>query len=247
MADDNANTAPIATETTTEAGKPEYIQDKFWDADNNKVNLENLAASYNSLESKLGSRTEDLTKQIRTDIESEKLRNVPEDYKLSIPELDSSIDIKIDKDMPIVQWWDKTAKDAGLSQEQYDEGVKAFIDNAVANLPNTELERQKLGDAGKERVEAASMWSKKHLSPEGYSAISALAATAEGVQVVEEIMKLTKDSNMPTSNTQVDAQATQDDLKAMLNDPRYWDSARRDSSYVKRVTELYEKAFKGQS
>ena len=79
------------------------------------------------------------------------------------------------------------------------------------------------------------------------SAISALAATAEGVQVVEEIMKLTKDSNMPTSNTQVDAQATQDDLKAMLNDPRYWDSSKRDPGYVRRVTELYEKAYKGQS
>ena len=131
--------------------------------------------------------------------------------------------------------------------DQYDEGVKAFIDNAVANLPNTELEQQKLGDAGKERVEAASMWSKKHLTPEGFSTISALAATAEGVQVVEEIMKLTKDSNMPTSNTQVDAQATQDDLKAMLNDPRYWDSSKRDPGYVRRVTELYEKAHKGQS
>ena len=247
MADDNANTAPIATETnSTEASKPEYIQDKFWDADNNKVNLENLASSYNSLESKLGSRTEDLTKQIRTDIESEKLRNVPETYKLSIPELDNSIDIKIDKDMPIVQWWDKTAKDAGLSQTQYDEGVKAFIDNAISTLPNTELEMQKLGDAGKERVEAASMWSKKHLSEEAYATVSNIASTAEGVKALEEIMKLTKDSNMPTSNTQIDAQATQDDLKAMLNDPRYWDSSKRDPGYVRRVTELYEKAYKGQ-
>ena len=37
------------------------------------------------------------------------------------------------------------------------------------------------------------------------------------------------------------------DLKSMLNDPRYWDSSRRDPAYVRRVTELYEKAYKGQS
>ena len=50
--------------------------------------------------------------------------------------------------MPIVKWWGETAKSAGLSQEQYDSGVKAFVDNAVANLPNPELEKQKLGDNG---------------------------------------------------------------------------------------------------
>ena len=248
MADDNAEvSAPIATEAPSEANKPEYVQDKFWNTESNQVNIENLASSYISLESKLGSRTEDLTKQIRTDLEAEKLKNVPENYSLNVPELESNVDLKIDKEMPIVQWWDKTAKDAGLSQEQYDDGVKAFVDNALANIPNPQVETQKLGDAGRERIEAADMWSKKHLSPEGYNTIANLASTADGVKVVEELMKLNKDSNMPTSNTQVDAQATQDDLKAMLNDPRYWDSNKRDPGYVKRVTELYEKAYKGQS
>ena len=245
MADDNAN-APVATEESSEVTKPDYVQDKFWNAESKEVNIENLASSYNSLEAKLGSRTEDLTKQIRTDLEAEKLKNVPESYKLNVPEMENT-KLTISEDMPIVQWWGKTAKDAGLSQEQYDDGVKAFVNNAVANLPNPELEKQKLGDNGKERVEAASMWSKKHLSPEAYNTVQDLASTADGVKVVEELMKLTKDTTMPTSNTAIDAQATQDDLKAMLNDPRYWDSNRRDPGYVRRVTELYEKAYKGQS
>ena len=245
MADDNAN-APVATEESSEVTKPDYVQDKFWNAESKEVNIENLASSYNSLEAKLGSRTEDLTKQIRTDLEAEKLKNVPESYKLNVPEMENT-KLTISEDMPIVQWWGKTAKDAGLSQEQYDDGVKAFVNNAVANLPNPELEKQKLGDNGKERVEAASMWSKKHLSPEAYNTVQDLASTADGVKVVEELMKLTKDTTMPTSNTAIDAQATQDDLKAMLNDPRYWDSNKRDPGYVRRVTELYEKAYKGQS
>ena len=247
MADDNANSAPVATEQSSETtSRPEYVQEKFWNAEKGEVNIENLASSYNSLESKLGSRTEDLTKQIRTDIENEKLQNVPEEYKLNVPELDGNVSLDINNDMPIVQWWNQTAKSAGLSQEQYDEGVKVFIDNAIANLPNTDLEIQKLGDAGRERVEAAELWSKKHLSPEAYNAISGFAATAEGVKALEEVMKLTKDSNMPTTQTQVDVSADIDDLKSMLKDPRYWDSSRRDPAYVKRVTELYEKAYKGQ-
>lgn len=247
MADDNAGvSAPIATEAPSEATKPEYVQDKFWDETTKQVNIENLSSSYNTLESKLGSRTEDLTKQIRTDLEAEKLKNVPESYKLNVPEMENT-KLTVNADMPIVKWWGETAKSVGLSQEQYDSGVKAFVDNAVANLPNPDLEVQKLGDNGKERVEAASMWSKKHLSPDGYSSIANLASTADGVKVIEEMMKLTKDTNMPTSQTQVDASATADDLKSMLNDPRYWDSGKRDPSYVRRVTELYEKAFKNQA
>ena len=243
MADDNATSAPIATETPSEVTKPDYIQDKFWNADTKEVNIENLASSYNSLESKLGSRTEDLSKQIRTDLENERLSKVPESYKLNVPEMDQNTKVTISEDMPIVQWWGKTAKEAGLSQEQYDAGVNAFIENATANLPNPDLERQKLGDAGKERIEAANMWSKKHLSPDAYNAISSFASTANGVKALEEVMKLTKDSSMPTAPTQVDVAATMDDLKSMLNDPRYYDSARRDPAYVRRVTELYEKAY----
>lgn len=245
MADDNAPSAPIATETPSEVTKPDYIQDKFWNAETKEVNIENLASSYNSLESKLGSRTEDLSKQIRTDLENERLSKVPESYKLNVPEMDENTKVTISEDMPIVKWWGKTAKEAGLSQEQYDAGVNAFIENATANLPNPDLERQKLGDAGKERIEAANMWSKKHLSPDAYNAISSFASTADGVKALEEVMKLTKDSSMPTAPTQVDVAASMDDLKSMLNDPRYYDSARRDPAYVRRVTELYEKAYNG--
>ncbi len=245
MADDNVETtAPIATEAPSEATKPDYVQDKFWNVNSKQVNIENLASSYNTLEKKLGTRTEDLSKQIRGDLEKERLSKVPESYKLNVPEIPQNVNLKVDKEMELVKWWDNTAKSVGLSQEQYDTGVKAFVDNALSQLPNQDLETQKLGDNGKDRVQAAEMWSKKHLSPEGYNNFAKLASTAEGVKVIEELMKLNKDSSMPVQNTQMDISASADDLKSMLNDPRYYDSGKRDPAYVKRVTELYEKAYK---
>jgi len=245
MADDNVETtAPIATEAPSEATKPDYVQDKFWNVNSKQVNIENLASSYNTLEKKLGTRTEDLSKQIRGDLEKERLSKVPESYKLNVPEIPQNVNLKVDKEMELVKWWDNTAKSVGLSQEQYDTGVKAFVDNALSQLPNQDLETQKLGDNGKDRVQAAEMWSKKHLSPEGYNNFAKLASTAEGVKVIEEFMKLNKDSSMPVQNTQMDISASADDLKSMLNDPRYYDSSKRDPAYVKRVTELYEKAYK---
>ena len=246
MVDDNAtNTAPVTTDAQEQpaSDKPEFVQDKFWNADRKEVNLENLASSYNALEKKLGSRTEDLSKQIRTDLEQEKLGKTPEEYKVNLPELPENVDVSVSDDMEIVQWWKDTAKKNGLSQGQFDEGVNAFVNNAMATLPDINGEMEKLGDNAKERIEAGELWSKKNLSPESYSTFSSLAATADGVKVIEEIMKLTKDSPIPTTPTQVSVTPNQDDLKSMLQDPRYWDSSKRDPGYVKRVTELYEKAY----
>jgi len=120
MVDDNATNAPVTTDSQeqTAVTKPEFVQDKFWDADRKEVNLENLASSYNALEKKLGSRTEDLSKQIRTDIEQEKLNKTPEEYKVNLPELPENVDVSVSDDMEIVQWWKETAKQNGLSQEQ---------------------------------------------------------------------------------------------------------------------------------
>jgi len=246
MVDDNAtNTAPVTTDAQEQpaSDKPEFVQDKFWNADRKEVNLENLASSYNALEKKLGSRTEDLSKQIRTDLEQERLGKTPEEYKVNLPELPENVDVSVSDDMEIVQWWKDTAKKNGLSQDQFDEGVNAFVNNAMATLPDINGEMEKLGDNAKERIEAGELWSKKNLSPESYSTFSSLAATADGVKVIEEIMKLTKDSPIPTTPTQVSVTPNEDDLKSMLQDPRYWDSNKRDPGYVKRVTELYEKAY----
>jgi len=244
MVDDNA-TAPITTEAQeqTVSDKPEFVQDKFWDADRKEVNLENLASSYNALEKKLGSRTEDLSKQVRQDLEQERLGKTPEEYKVNLPELPENVDVSVSDDMEIVQWWKDTAKKNGLSQEQFDEGVNVFITNAMATLPNVNTEMEKLGDSSKERVEAAELWSKKNLSPEAYNTFSSIASTAEGVKAIEEIMTMTKDSPMPTTPTQVSVTPDLVDLKSMMNDPRYYDSNKRDDSYIKRVTELYEKAY----
>ena len=250
MVDDNAtNTAPVTTDAQEQpaSDKPEFVQDKFWNADRKEVNLENLASSYNALEKKLGSRTEDLSKQIRTDLEQEKLGKTPEEYKVNLPELPENVDVSVSDDMEIVQWWKDTAKKNGLSQSQFDEGVNAFVNNAMATLPDINGEMEKLGDNAKERIEAGELWSKKNLSPESYSTFSSLAATADGVKVIEEIMKLTKDSPIPTTPTQVSVTPNQDDLKSMLQDPRYWDSSKRDPGYVKRVTELYEKAYENKN
>ena len=61
--------------------------------------------------------------------------------------------------------------------------------------------------------------------------------------MIEELMNLNKDTPMPKTETSIDAAPSLVDLRAMMRDPRYWDSGQRDDSYVKKVTDLYEKYY----
>jgi hypothetical protein len=228
--------------------RPEYVSEKFWKADTNEVNLEDLASSYNSLEKKLGSRTEELSKQIREDIEQERIANTPKEYELFQPEIPEGVSIEVNKDIPLLQWWEETARKKGLSQEEYNDGIKKFVDNQIAALPVLEEEKQQLGENATQRIEAADLWAKKNLSSDAYSAASNLASTAAGVKVIEELMKLTKDAPMPTTETAIEAAPSLEDLRSMMQDPRYWKDGQRDPAYINKVAALFEKYYgKGES
>jgi len=240
MAEDNGQPQEQQQE---QASRPEYISEKFWDTDRGEVNIEALGSSYKALESKLGQRTEELTKSIREDYEKERLGKVPESYELPTPELPENVDVNLSPDVPMVQWWQEFSKSKGLSQDDFNDGIKAFVDNAVADIPSQEDQIAELGDNGKARIEAVDLWAKKNLSETAYQSVSNIATSADNVKVLEEIMGLTKDSSIPSSDTAIDVNASEDDLRSMMRDARYWDDTRRDPAYVNRVTALYEKKY----
>jgi len=230
-----------STETQEDTGKPEHISDKFWDADSKSVNVEALSTSYNALEKKLGKRTEDLTKQIRQDMDNQKSKNVPKEYEIKMPDdLPEDVQIDIDKDQPLMKWWSEKAKEMGFSQDQFNEGISQFINNEIGGLPNIEQEMLDLGDNAKERVESANLWAKKHLSEDAYNTISNLASTSNGIKTLEEIMSLNKKSVMPSTPTAIEGKPTLDDLRSMMKDPRYWKDGEKDNGYIQRVTKLFE-------
>ena len=233
---------PQETQETVE--RPEYIPEKFWDTDRNEVNVEALGSSYKSLESKLGQRTEDLGKSIREDIENNIKSNIPKNgYELVTPDIPEGVEVNLNPELPLVEWWNEFAQNKGLSQDDFNAGVKAFVDNAVNDIPNKDSEILSLGDNGKERVEAVDLWAKKNLTTDGYKSVANIATTADNVKALEEMMNLTKDRPMPSEDTAIDVAPSENDLRSMMRDPRYWDDARKDQGYIDRVTKLYEKKY----
>ena len=232
-----------ATQKEAEVSRPEYVPEKFWDTDRNEIKVEELSASYNSLEKKLGMRTDELSNQIRTDMEQERKGSIPEKYEIVMPEIPEDVNIEVNEEQELLKEWSNICKDNNLSQDVFNRGVNAFINNEIAGLPNIKSEMEILGDNAKARLEAAELWSKKYLSNEAYDTMSKLATTADGVKAIEEIMNITKSKPLPNANTVVDAELEENDLRSMMNDPRYYDPTKRDPAYYAKVTKLYEKKY----
>ena len=56
-------------------------------------------------------------------------------------------------------------------------------------------------------------------------------------------MKLTKDAPMPTTETAIEAAPSIEDLRSMMQDPRYWKDGQRDPAYINKVAALFEKYY----
>ena len=236
-------TQEVSQENTSEVQIPEYIPEKFWDSERNEIKVEELGASYKALEQKLGMRTEDLIKQVQEDYENQRKSSVPESYEVRLPEVPEDVEITVDPEQELVKSWQQICRDNGLSQEVFDQGVAAFVNNEIAGLPNLQEEMAKLGDNARERIEAADLWSKKYLSTDSYDVIANLASTAEGVKALEEIMSLSRSKPLPNTNTVIDVELDERDLQSMMKDPRYWKEGMKDPAYIAKVTNLYQKKY----
>tara|TARA_R110000868_G_scaffold286965_1_gene547373 strand:+ start:1707 stop:2438 length:732 start_codon:yes stop_codon:yes gene_type:complete len=241
MSEDQLNET---TETTTEQNEmPEYVPEKFWNKDLNEINVEEMGASYKALEKRLGQRTEELAGTIREEVLADIKGTAPEAYEIQLPELPEGVNIDVDPEQPLLQWWEQTARSKGLSNEDFNKGIEAFVNNEVAALPDRDAQISLLGENANVRIESADLWAKKNLSENSYDAIVNLANTADGVKAIEEIMALNKDAPIPNTETKIDVTPSGDDLRSMMKDERYWKDGAKDQAYIKKVTDLYQKYY----
>ena len=241
MSEDQLNET---TETTTEQNEmPEYVPEKFWNKDLNEINVEEMGASYKALEKRLGQRTEELAGTIREEVLADIKGTAPEAYEIQLPELPEGVNIDVDPEQPLLQWWEQTARSKGLSNEDFNKGIEAFVNNEVAALPDRDTQIGLLGENANVRIESADLWAKKNLSENSYDAIVNLANTADGVKAIEEIMALNKDAPIPSTETKIDVTPSGDDLRSMMKDERYWKDGAKDQAYIKKVTDLYQKYY----
>ena len=224
----------VAVEEAPVSERPEWLPEKF-------NTPEDMAASYSSLESKLGQSKDDMRAEVEQELEIEALEGRPEtagDYVL--PDL-------IDEDQGVVYemlgWWANHAHENGYSQEEFTAGIMKYAEHMESQEPDLEAEREALGENADARIEAVQLWSENKLPEEFQDQAELLATSAQGIKFMEYLMAEGKQAS-PNGSFTPAAAVTLEDLQAMQKDPRYWNPAQRDMGFVKKVDEGFSKLYK---
>ena len=212
--------------------RPEWLPEKYNSG-------EDLAKAYKELESKLGTKEEDIRNSIIEEIQSEAFSDRPEsagDYQL--PE---SIDDSAAVDNKLLSWWAEHSFENGYSQEEFEKGIAMYAEAMNGSMPDIEAEAKMLGDNADQRIEAASLFANKFFPEAALPAIERMCESHEGIIALEAIMEAMKDGSF-AGNTQAVAGTSEKELREMMNDPRYWKD--RDPHFIKQVTEGFQQIYK---
>lgn len=223
--------------TPSPDGIPEGLPEKF--LKDGKPDYSALITSYTELEKWKGGKTDEL----KSEWEKERLAARPESIDgYTIPDIDIINKEEMAAD-PLFQWWKKESFDKGFSQEQFEAGIKQYVEANAPQPIDYEAEVKKLGDNGNARVKVVANWMEKFKeNPSYYAKLDEIAGTAEGIELLEVMMT---NNGVPLADPSIPSvpTITLADLKTMQADPRYYDSTRRDPAFVQKVDEGFEKLY----
>lgn len=200
--------------------RPEWMPEQFWDEENGP-DLENLAKSYQELRAKMSSGK----------------HKAPKDGKYDISHL---ADHGVDEDDSLLNEFKGFAKENGLSQDQFDQITKMYMEHVGDMFDKVETEKEaelaKLGRNGEKVVQSLNQWLTKlgtsgALSHEEVDAIAKKADSADYIRALNKIRQSYGEQPIPDVSVQEGTGKTKEDLDAMVADPRYG----KDMAYTQKV------------
>jgi hypothetical protein len=219
-------------ETKTEE-RPEWLPEKYKSG-------EDLAKAYKELESKLGTKDEDIRAEVLKEIEAESFKDRPDsagDYQLP-----DYIDEESAIDSEVLEWWANHAFTYGFSQAEFEQGLEKVVKAVEGEMIDTDAEIEKLGDNANARIEAAALFSKQFFPEEHMDSIERLTETADGLKVLEFIMEKMQSPSMGGDATP-SGKITEQGLREMMQDERYWHPARRNNDFIQEVNNGFQKLY----
>jgi hypothetical protein len=231
MPDPDPNTPPDPFEGVT-------FPDKF--KKDGKPDLKTFVNSYGELETRFNTKTEELKAQVQADLLKDRPKDKAE-YKL--PKIDGVKDEELSAH-PMIDWWREEAFAAGIPQAKFETGIKQYIEKmAPKPIPDDQL-KAALGDGFKTRISAVDTWAQKTAkSPGELAALQRVGTDPEGIKLMERLMGLNGGGGDGGGGGDPPPETTLETLREMQKDPKYWDNARRDPAFVKKVEDGYKKLY----
>lgn len=167
--------------------RPESVPERFWDAKEGKVKVEDLGKEYGELASfKAG--IDNLAAQVPEKADG---------YKVELPEsfeTPEGLEFKLNPEDPRVKPFQEWAHKYGVPQEAFSELLaiegKSALDTYVADKEFRDGEMQKLGEKGAERAKAVADWIDAQApDKDAAQAGKDLLVYADGVKLFENLMQ----------------------------------------------------------
>jgi hypothetical protein len=223
------------------AARPDYIAEKFWDAEKGEPRLESMSKAYSDLEKKLGQGAGKPPKS-------------PEDYQINL-ENEAIKALFPDGDPlkdPVMKNLTKKLHEKGVSQEVYESVMNVALEAVAENFEENKVpeidpqaEREKLGKNADAIIKNQTqfleqMFKQGHVNEEQMREILILTETAEGLQALQAIRNYYGDQQkIPTNLNPGGGVKSKDELMKMQADPKYGS----DPEYTATVDKEYEKKY----
>lgn len=207
--------------------RPEHLPEKFWDAETGELRLDDLIRSYVALEQKLSAVTPRVPK-------SAEEYCVNCDHGMFTPDIDLN----------------RRLHQGGFTQEQvqmvYDlaaeKMVPMILEIAGEFKADREVERLTAAFGGPEKWQEVARqllaYGRKNLPGD---VLENLSSSFEGVMMLHRMMT-GEGGGMASPRVDTAAGASEDDLRGMMRDPRYW--RQKDPAFVSRVTEGFRQIYR---
>ena len=224
----------ISAEAPVVDERPEWLPEKF-------KSPEDLVSSYSALETKLGKGQDEIRETVKQEMLAESVKDRPEtsgDYVL--PEV---IDESQAVDNELLHWWSEFCFEHGYGQDKFADGIAKYASAIQEAIPDLDSEREKLGENADARIEAVQLWANKFFDEGQMGALERLGQTSEGIEVLEKVMEALKGSSL-NGSAETQSGITEDDLKSMMQDQRYWKQGSRDAGFVQQVNDGFAKLYR---
>ena len=221
--------------------KPDWLADKFWNPDLKAPRTEQLGKAYNEIEGKMRAKGDELREEIREQMRAD----APENYAVNLSEdlkIPDNVELDFSEDDPLVNWFFGFAKENGMSQETVDKALNEYVGIELGNMTDVAAEIEKLGDHGQDRMLRVHNWLESKLSEDQFASLNPLLSSAVQVEALEALMKTASASDFDGDSG--GAPLSLDELRAMQNDPRYWQQ--KDPAFIKTVEDGYKRLYKNQ-
>lgn len=137
--------------------------------------------------------TDEYKEKLREGWETERREGLPDSpagYTLTTENLEipDSIELELPDDDPLVQFWQQTAHENGLSQKQFEAGIQAWLNQEIAGLPDPEATLAEIGENAKDRLQLVETKLKAVLPAAELEGLKEITVNANAFKAVERLL-----------------------------------------------------------